>query len=97
VDFLDLAVLLDQWQNRAAHGQLVWDLATLADQWLDQVGPLVISEFMARNQDTLLDGDGESSDWIEIRVSDQGIGLTEDEQKNLFHELFGIPSQKQKA
>ena len=25
-----------------------------------------ISEFMARNDRTLLDGDGESSDWIEL-------------------------------
>lgn len=74
VDFLDLAVLFDQWLNPPGYGlgtkasgrQPAWDLGTLANQWLDQVGPLVISEFMARNQDTLLDQDGESSDWIEI-------------------------------
>ena len=27
---------------------------------------LLITEFMASNQDALLDGDGDSSDWLEI-------------------------------
>ena len=40
-------------------------------EWLEprlllDAGPLVITEFMASNVSTLLDGDGKSSDWIEI-------------------------------
>jgi len=70
VDFLDLAILSDRWLNhdpgKGGLEHVHLDLGALADQWLEQVGPLVISEFMARNQDTLLDQDGESSDWIEI-------------------------------
>jgi len=43
------------------------DFSILADSWNDQIAqPLVISEFMASNAETLLDGDGDSSDWVEI-------------------------------
>ncbi len=49
------------------------------------VGDVVISEFMADNESTLLDGDGNASDWIEIRntlsteVDLTGWYLTDDE------------------
>ena len=42
------------------------DLALLASNWQDIRFHLVISEFMASNSDTILDGDNQSSDWIEI-------------------------------
>jgi hypothetical protein len=38
---------------------------------------VVISEFMASNDDTLVDGDGNSSDWIELyNTSDSAVDLT---------------------
>ena len=49
-----------------------------------QAGPLVISEFMADNDGTLADGDGDFSDWIEIHnlsastLSLNGFYLTDD-------------------
>ena len=43
------------------------DFSILADSWNDQViQPLVISEFMASNEEAFFDGDGDSPDWIEI-------------------------------
>ena len=44
-------------------GSLSWNFTTQTPLVLDRV---VVSEFMASNQDALLDGDGNSSDWIEI-------------------------------
>jgi len=47
-------------------------------------GPLIISEFMASNSTTILDEDGEASDWIELynsstnTISLQGYYLTDD-------------------
>lgn len=47
--------------------------------------PVVISEFMSSNSVTIIDEDGEFSDWIEIRnISDnpvdiEGWGLTDNE------------------
>ena len=47
---------------------------------------VVITEFMARNDDTLLDGDGRSSDWIEVfnssphAVDLAGMFLTDDDR-----------------
>ena len=47
-------------------------------------GPLVISEFMAKNETTLLDADGDNPDWIEIHnpttspINLQGWHLTDD-------------------
>ena len=38
----------------------------LEPRLLLDVGPLLISEFMARNGTTFPDGDGDYSDWIEI-------------------------------
>lgn len=42
------------------------DFAVLAESWGDECWPLIISEFMASNDGILDDGDGNSSDWIEI-------------------------------
>ncbi|MHC4543373.1 MAG: lamin tail domain-containing protein [Planctomycetota bacterium] len=59
------------------------DFALLAANWQDIRTHLVISELMARNSTTLLDGDNESSDWIEIynptdtRVNLDGWYLTD--------------------
>ena len=47
-------------------------------------GPLVISEFMAKNETTILDSDGDYCDWIEIHnptdtaINLQGWSLTDD-------------------
>ena len=43
---------------------------------LAQANPVVISEFMASNDGSLLDGDGESNDWIELHnTSRQPVNL----------------------
>ena len=56
-----------------ANGVNLGDLALLAKNWQIEEPHLVISEFMASNASALpledgdlLDGNGESSDWIEI-------------------------------
>jgi len=62
------------------------DFALLAANWLKVIPHIVISEFLASNashkpplppkEGDLLDGDGESSDWIEIyNPTDAAIGL----------------------
>jgi hypothetical protein len=38
----------------------------LANNWLKRSDGLVISEFCADNKNSLLDGNRESSDWIEL-------------------------------
>jgi hypothetical protein len=61
------------------------DFALLANNWKMVESHLVISEFMARNSITLLDGDSQSSDWIEIynptdtTVNLDGWYLTDDD------------------
>ncbi len=60
------------------------DFAILAENWQKQYDNLVISEFLASNVKTLLDGDLQSSDWIEIYnpgyipISLDGWFLTDD-------------------
>ena len=67
------------------------DLAPISTHWLKTVGPVVISEFLADNESKLpleggeiLDGNGESSDWIELynptgtAVDLEGWSLTDD-------------------
>jgi hypothetical protein len=52
------------------------DFALLAANWQDIRSHLVISELMARNSTTLLDGNGESSDWIEVyNPTDTSVNL----------------------
>ena len=63
------------------------ELEHLEPRHLLSVAPLVITEFMASNDDTLLDGDGNSSDWIEVHnptpdpVSLDGWFLSDDAKR----------------
>ncbi|MEE8575999.1 MAG: lamin tail domain-containing protein, partial [candidate division Zixibacteria bacterium] len=78
VDFKDLHLFSLQWLEFSGcfgyncanlddvNGVDMSDFALLAANWQDIRTHLVISELMARNSTTLLDGDGQSSDWIEI-------------------------------
>ncbi|NQU23220.1 MAG: lamin tail domain-containing protein, partial [Candidatus Nealsonbacteria bacterium] len=66
----------------ARGGQLAFE--TLEDRRMLDAGPLVISEFMAINNNTIPDKDGDYSDWIEIHnptnatVHLNGWALTDD-------------------
>jgi hypothetical protein len=74
VEFNDLLILCWQWLDIPGapadfvgnDGVTLDDYGLFAQNWLEKAGPLFISEFVASNSDTLLDGDGNSSDWIEI-------------------------------
>ncbi|NIP26327.1 MAG: hypothetical protein GWN67_15330, partial [Phycisphaerae bacterium] len=78
VDFTDLHLFSLQWLDYSGcfgyscanlndvNGVDMADFALLAANWQDIRIHLVISELMARNSTTLLDGDGQSSDWLEI-------------------------------
>ncbi|MHC4500416.1 MAG: lamin tail domain-containing protein, partial [Planctomycetota bacterium] len=78
VDSKDLRVFAWQWLDTDclildctadlddADGVNMADFALLAKNWQLEEPHIVISEFMASNINTMLDGDGESSDWIEI-------------------------------
>jgi len=97
VDMKDLLILSLQWLDPSGcfgsgcadldglNGVNMADYALLAGNWLDIRTHLVISEFMAMNGDTILDGDGKSSDWIEIynptdtAISLDGWYLTDDD------------------
>ena len=94
----DLLIFAGQWLQETGIANLdglaginSGDFALLSENWLGKIGPLVISEFMADNdseipleEGDLLDGNGESSDWIEIynptssAVSLDGWYLTDD-------------------
>ncbi|MBW8041159.1 MAG: hypothetical protein FVQ85_14310, partial [Planctomycetes bacterium] len=78
VGFKDLRMFAWQWLDPAClvvdctadmdgvDGVSMGDFALLAKNWQIVDPHIIISEFMARNSSTLLDGNGESSDWIEI-------------------------------
>jgi hypothetical protein len=78
VNFKDLRIFTLQWLDEDClfsdciadlddvNGVNMDDFALLANNWQKVAPHIVISEFMASNAATLLDGDGESSDWIEI-------------------------------
>jgi hypothetical protein len=79
VDFLDLQIFTEQWlepsENGAetnyadldgADGVNMSDLALFVQSWHQAGIPLVINEFMASNNDTLEDPQGQFDDWIEI-------------------------------
>ena len=98
VDIWDLHLWAGQWLSEPNDGNgaccadfdgggvRLSDYARLAANWLEKVGPVVISELMASNTDTLADEDGEFTDWIEIynpsayAVDLQGWHLTDDDQ-----------------
>lgn len=84
VDIDDLLILAVEWlgapQNAAPLGDSETidyaNLAQLSQHWLDQSGPVVITEFMASNGSTLLDGNNEASDWIELyNMTDTPVDL----------------------
>lgn len=70
----DLLAVAEEWLAAPVRAAVLADgqsvnmqhLAALSESWRTQAGPVVISEFMASNGDTLLDGDGQASDWIEL-------------------------------
>ena len=52
------------------------DFSLMANNWQKQVGPVIINEVMASNQDTIKDDTGQSSDWIELyNPTDQPIDV----------------------
>jgi len=88
VDWEDLRIFAWQWLNPSclmpgciadldgAYGVNMGDFALLANNWKMMEPHPVISEFMAKNCGTLLDGNGEASDWIEIyNPTDKVISL----------------------
>ncbi len=76
VDGQDLAIFADQWLVSSptpanldgVNGVNLTDLALLAENWLRRAGQitLVINEFMAKNDGSVLDPYGDYDDWIEI-------------------------------
>ena len=63
---------IDQYE-----GVNLTDFSVLSRDWLKSANSdIAISEFMARNTNTLTDEDGETSDWIELKnISDQTVDL----------------------
>jgi len=97
VDARDLQVLAGQWLQPScagpgctdldnANGINFVDFALLAENWLESYSQvtLAINEFMAKNDATLTDPDGDFDDWIEIynygdkAVDMGGMYLTDD-------------------
>ncbi|UCF43468.1 MAG: lamin tail domain-containing protein, partial [Planctomycetota bacterium] len=84
VDLHDLRLLAEQWLDPAGSADLddingvnMVDFAMLGEDWRKVEAPLLITEFMASNRTTLIDGDGGASDWIEIyNPTDTNITLT---------------------
>ena len=92
VDVEDLILLAEYWLTgpgsiadiEVSGNVNIKDLAAMASNWQSSKGPVVISEFMASNTATILDGNGESSDWIELfnmtnmPIDLDGLYLTDD-------------------
>ncbi|MHC4659297.1 MAG: Calx-beta domain-containing protein, partial [Planctomycetota bacterium] len=79
VDFNDLKVFAGQWLDPPGscsdcncadidgnNGVDLHDFAMLAGSWEEKAWPVVINEFMASNDETIQDPQGEYNDWIEI-------------------------------
>ncbi|MHC4387502.1 MAG: Calx-beta domain-containing protein, partial [Planctomycetota bacterium] len=79
VDFNDVEIFAGQWLDPPEgcsgpncanlDGSSVvnmLDYALLAENWREETCPLVINEFMASNDETIADPQGEYNDWIEI-------------------------------
>ncbi|MHC4545100.1 MAG: FN3 associated domain-containing protein, partial [Planctomycetota bacterium] len=88
VNFEDIQAFSWQWLDPAClvfgctadldgvDGVNMADFALMAKNWQVVDPHIVISEFMARNSSTLLDGNNDSSDWIEIyNPTDKTISL----------------------
>ena len=79
IDFLDVQIFSEQWLEPSgssveviyadldgADGVNMSDLALLVRDWHEVGIPLVINEFMASNDNTIRDPQGQYDDWIEI-------------------------------
>ena len=74
VDFEDVRVLAEQWLSPPGsladldglNGVEARDFALLAKNWCETGIPLVINEFLASNNSTKPDPQGQYDDWIEI-------------------------------
>ena len=88
VNSKDLQIFSLQWLNPSGcygsgcadldglNGINMVDYSLLSANWQDIRTHLFISELMARNSTTLLDGNGESSDWIELyNPTDTAVNL----------------------
>lgn len=88
VDINDIMLFVEHWLDPSGcsglgcadfdgdNGVDFNDFAVLANKWYKRFDGLIINEFMASNVHTLKDGDGKSSDWIEIyNTSDATINL----------------------
>ena len=89
VDLNDLNILAAQWLSTPDCFQEQYcadldvsghvagaDFAMLSENWLIQSSRVLINEFVASNRLSLLDGDGNSSDWIELHNPDtQAVSL----------------------
>ena len=70
----DLVILVSSWLGDSGSiGNInaddtvnLEDMALFTQHWLEKRGPVLINEFMASNSLTILDGNNESSDWIEL-------------------------------
>jgi hypothetical protein len=98
VDFADLKILADRWLDTSCSapdceadldgvpGVNMVDFALLAESWLEDYSKktLVINEFMAKNDGSIRDPQGDYDDWIEIynygddTVDIGGMYLTDD-------------------
>lgn len=88
VNLRDLRIFVDQWVDDVACSELncadlygnnkvdMTDLTLPAEKWHRTDAPLVISEFIASNGTTMLNGYGKASGWIEIHnPNDANISL----------------------
>jgi len=95
VDIKDLLILSDNWLDGTCSetncgdmggedGVNMVDFGLMAQNWHVTTAPLVITEYMADNETTIADGDGNYRDWIEIynptddTISLDGWYLTDD-------------------
>ncbi|MBN1818534.1 MAG: lamin tail domain-containing protein, partial [Sedimentisphaerales bacterium] len=101
VDIQDLRIFAGQWlamppcldgsdcADLDDNGKVTADdLDLMASNWLLETSRVVIHEFVASNSQSLTDGDGNASDWIEIyNPDDQSISLNgwylTDDKENL--------------
>ncbi|MBI9019078.1 MAG: lamin tail domain-containing protein [Phycisphaerae bacterium] len=80
----DLSIFAALWLSDGSTTDLIMDttvnildFGVMAGNWQRQLGPIILSEFMASNDNTILDGDGNSSDWIELyNLSDQPVDIS---------------------
>jgi len=95
VDIKDLLILSDNWLDWTCSetycgdlggddGVNMVDFGLMAQNWHVTTAPLVITEYMADNETTIADGNGNYKDWIEIynptddTISLDGWYLTDD-------------------